>query len=450
MSPSGDQRWFSEGLAEEILGALARVPDLRVVARQSSFALADAAIGEIGERLGVTHVLSGSVRTEGERARIGAQLTEVESQRALWSRDFRPELTSVLDAQEEIARAVVDALEVELGSIGETGLMMASTTNPLAHEDYLRGLQLWDRRSESDVLSAIEHFREAVQLDSTYAAAWAGLAYAYLVLPEYSPTADVERVRSQSESAAARALSLDPEQPDALTAMGWGRMIHHYDWQGAEELTGRSLTKDSTNVHALHWQSHVLSWQGHHAEALALARKAIDLDPLSSIMRENLAYILMEAREHDEALRQLERVLSQEPNRTSIYRTIWNVNTRMGRYETAAEALTTWLVGIGRDAAAATELAREFADAAARFGETGQPGTLSRALVDSLQPGLEITGQLYAAVGNQDATLEILEQAYRERAGARSLLSMKVNPLYDFLREDPRFQQLERQVGLED
>ncbi len=450
MSPSGDQRWFSEGLAEEILGALARVPDLRVAARQSSFALSDATIGEIGDQLGVTHVLSGSVRTEGDRARIGAQLTEVESQRALWSRDFRPELTSVLDAQEEIARAVVDALEVELGSIGEAQLMMASTASPVAHEEYLRGLQLWDRRSEPDVLSAIDHFRHAVELDSTYAAAWAGLAYAYLVLPEYSPTADVERVRNQSESAAARALSLDPEQPDALTAMGWGRMIHHYDWQGAEDLIGQALAVDSTNVHALHWRSHVSSWQGRHAEAVALARKATELDPLSSIMRQNLAYILMEARQYSEALRELDRVLSAEPSFTISHRTIWNINTRMGRYERAAGALTAWLVRTGRDAAAVTELSREFAEAAARFGEMGQPGTFSGELVDRVQPGLEIAGQLYAAVGDRETTLELLEQAYRERSGARSLLSVKVNPLFEFMRDDPRFQQLVRRVGLED
>ena len=278
----------------------------------------------------------GSVRTEEDRAIIGARLTEVETQRALWSRDFRPELTSVLDAQEEIARAVVNALEVELGPIGETRLMQASTTNPVAHEEYLRGLQQWNRRSEPSVLSSIDHFREAVRLDSMYAAAWAGLAYAWLVLPEYSPTADVERVRVESEEAAARALALDPVQPDALTAQGWGRMIHHYDWQGAEDLIGRALDVDSTNVNALHWQSHVLSWQGRHGDAVALARKAVDMDPLSAIMRQNLGFILMEAREYDEALRQIGIALSRDPGFTISYRTIWNVNTRAGRYEAAA------------------------------------------------------------------------------------------------------------------
>ena len=450
MSPSSDQAWFGEGLAEEILGALTRIPDLRVVARQSSFALVDATIGEIETRLGVTHVLSGSVRREGSRARIRAQLTQVGTQGVIWSRNFQPELSSVLDAQEEIARAVVEALEVEVGSIGNTGIMPASTANPLAYEHYLRGLQFWNRRSEADILSAIEHFRQAVGLDSSYAAAWAGLAYGYLVLPEYSPTADVQRVRDQSAVAAQKALEIDPDQPDALTAMGWGRMIYHYDWQGAEALIARALALDSTNVNALHWQSHVSSWQGRPAEAVALARKAVKLEPLSSIIRQNLAFILMEAREYDAALREVDRVLSMESSFNVSIRSIWNIHTRMGRYEKAGEALETWLVQTGRDAVAAAELAREFSVAAARFGSTGQAGTLSRKLVDRLQPGVEVAGQLYAAVGDRETTLELLEQAARERAGARNLLSIKVNPLYNFLRDDPRFRDLMRQVGLDD
>ncbi|MGW8281767.1 MAG: hypothetical protein ACWGON_00585, partial [Gemmatimonadota bacterium] len=164
MSPSGDQQWFGEGLAEEILGALARVPDLRVVARESSFALEGATIGEIGEQLGVTHVLSGSVRTEGERVRIRAQLTEVAGEVGVWSRDFQPGLASVLDAQEEIARAVVDALEVELAELGGVAIMSASTSNPIAYENYLRALRLWNRRSEPDILLAIDHLGQAVAL----------------------------------------------------------------------------------------------------------------------------------------------------------------------------------------------------------------------------------------------------------------------------------------------
>ena len=449
MSPSGDQQWFGEGVAEEILGALARVPDLRVVARESSFALEGATIGEIAERLGVTHVLSGSVRTEGNRARIRAQLTEVEGESGVWSREFQPELTSVLDAQEEIARAVVDALEVELAALGSAAIMSASTANPIAHENYLRALRLWNRRSEPDILLAIDHLGQAVSLDPDYAAAWAGLAYAHLVLPEYSPTADVERARTESTAAAVRALEIDPDQPDALTAMGWVRMIHHYDWTAAEENIERALSLDPSSVNALHWQSHVLSWSGRFLEALLLARRAADLDPLSAVIRTNLAFILMEAREYEEGLQQLEIVLDSDPDFGVGHRTMWNINTRMGRHEAAAESLETWFVRTGRDATAASELAAEFLVARRTWVESGQQQTLSRELVDRLQPGLEVSGQLYASVGDRDTTLELLERGYRERAGSRSLLSAKVNPLYDFLRDDPAFRDLLRRLGLD-
>ncbi|HSG08278.1 MAG TPA: tetratricopeptide repeat protein [Longimicrobiales bacterium] len=448
MSASRDQAWFGEGVAEEILAALTRVPNLSVVARQSSFALRDAPLADIAGQLGVTHVLSGSVRTEGSRARIRAQLTEVASHAEVWSRDFQPELTSVLDAQEEIARAVVGALEIELGAIQTGSIMSASTHNPMAYEHYLRGLRLWNRRSESDILSSVDHFRQAVEADSGYAAAWAGLAYAHLVLPEYSPTADVQLARDQSARAAERALAIDANQPDALTAMGWGRMIHHYDWSGAEEFIAHALRVDPTNVNALHWQSHVLSWQGRHGEAVRLARRATEIDPLSVVMRQNLAFILMEAGEYEEGLREAERALAREPNFEPSLQFRWSVNTRLGRFDAAAEDLEMWLTGTGRDPVAARALAAAFRTGASGFRDANRPGRLPAELVSRLQPGLEVSGQLYASVGDKATTLGILEQAYRERAGARSLLSIGINPLYDFMRDDPDFLDLLGRVGL--
>jgi TolB-like protein/tetratricopeptide (TPR) repeat protein len=448
MSASGDQAYFGEGVAEEILAGLTRLPGLRVVARQSSFALRDAPLADISDQLGVTHVLSGSVRTEGSRARIRAQLTEVSGQTEVWSRDFQPELSSVLDAQEEIARAVVDALEIELGEIHTGSIMSASTRVPIAHEHYLRGLRLWNRRSESTILSAIDHFEEAVKADPDYAAAWAGLAYAHLVLPEHSPSADVQLARDRSAAAAQQALEIDPDQPDALTAMGWGRMIHHYDWAGAEELIARALRMDPTNVNALHWQSHVLSWLGRHEEAIRLARQTVESDPLSVIMRQHLAFILMEAREYEEGLREAERTLAREPNFEPSLQFKWNVNTRMGRLDEAAADLESWLVSIGRDAVAARELAGIFLSSVKMFRDEGRPGEIPTDLMDRLQPGLEFSGQLYASVGDRAGTLEILERGYRERAGSRSLLSIGINPLYDFMRDDPDFQDLLERVGL--
>lgn len=393
-------------------------------------------------------MLSGSVQADGEVATISAQLVEVDEEREIWARDFRPPLGQYGDARQQITRSVVDALEIELGEIESSRLMERTTTQALAYEHYLRGLQLWDRRSEAEILRAIDHFRAAVEVDADYAAAWAGLSYAYLVLPEYSTRADVEDVRAASRAAAQRALDLDPEQSDALTAMGWGRLVQDYEWRVAEELIGRALRLDPTNVRALHWQSHVLSWQGRHQEAVALASRAAELDPLSPIMRQNLGYILMEAGMYGEALSQLEQVLMRDPNYAVSIRTGWNVETRRKRFAQAGERLESWLVARGRDATAARALAAEFVSDARSFAETGQAEELSPRLVEVLDMGIEIEGQLHAAVGDADRTLSTLEQAYRERAGARNLLSIGINPLYGFLRNDPGFEEMVERVGL--
>ncbi len=156
----------------------------------------------------------------------------------------------------------------------------------------------------------------------------------------------------------------------------------------------------------------------------------------------------MEARRFEEALQENDRVLRPETNFVVANRTRWNINTRMHRYEDAAAGLRAWLVGAGRDEAAADQLAGVYAEAARAFGANGTAGTLPEELIDRLNPGVEIEGQLYASVGDREKTLELLEQGYRERAGARNLLSIGINPLYDFLREDPAFQDLVRRIGL--
>ena len=450
LTSQADEALLGEGLAEEILGALTGIPGLRVIATESSFALAGRPISEIREAIGVSHVLTGTIRMVGEDVQIEARLLETEGEEVVWQRGFQPERSSYYRTQEQIARAVVNVLEVELGPIGAYALMNAATDNVRAHQEYLRGLRLWNHRSEPDILAAISHFSDAVELDPDYAAAWAGLSLAYLVLPEYSPDADVVRVREASASAAQRALELEPDQVDALTAMGWGRMIHHYDWQGAEDLIARALSLDPTNVNALHWQSHVLSWQGRHDEALELARTAVELSPLSPIMRQNLGFILMEAREYEEALDQYSILDASDPEFGIAKRTVWNINTRLGNLERAADALVEWLTFRGSDASTARQLASEFVDGARSFRTSGTKGGFSPGLVERARLGLEIEGQLLAAVGDADGTLEVLERAYLERAGGRNLLSIRVNPLYDFLRDDPRFLDLLERVGLDD
>jgi hypothetical protein len=141
--------------------------------------------------------------------------------------------------------------------------------------------------------------------------------------------------------------------------------------------------------------------------------------------------------------------LAREPNFEPSLQFRWNVNTRIGRFDQAARDLEIWLVAVGRDAVAARQLAAFFRSAAAEFRNENRPGELPKELMDRLQPGLEVSGQLHASVGDKAAALEVLEQGYRERAGSRSLLSIGINPLYDFLRDDPEFMDLVERVGLD-
>ena len=228
--------------------------------------------------------------------------------------------------------------------------------------------------------------------------------------------------------------------------MGWNRLIHYYDWEEAEALLRRALEAQSNNTNALHWLSHVLSWQGQSEEAIALARRAIEVDPNSRLMARNLSYILTDAGEFEASIALAQETIGRYPDQFEQLGELWLTYLRAGRPEDATEYLTKWAAHTGRD----EEAAREVAHAFNRHGQTGEPQRLPRELVDRVKFGSEDLGQVYAFLGDAKNALSSLEQAYEERSGSRSVLSMKLNPGYDFIREAPRFQELVKKVGLGD
>ncbi|MEE9142893.1 MAG: tetratricopeptide repeat protein, partial [Gammaproteobacteria bacterium] len=190
---------------------------------------------------------------------------------------------------------------------------------------------------------------------------------------------------------------------------------------------------------------HVLSWQGRHEEALGWARQAVEADPLSNLMKGNLGYILMDAGEFDRAIAIDDELLEREPN-SSRMRNLWLTYLRAGRPEEAANALERWASATDRDPEAAEEVGGLFI----QYKDTGEPAFLSSDLVARLEIGSEDLAQVYAFIGDRESTLAALESAYRERSGSRSVLSMKVNPGYDFVRDNPRFVELMRLVRLQE
>ena len=241
-----------------------------------------------------------------------------------------------------------------------------------------------------------------------------------MLLPEYSATMDRNLVFEKSEAAAKRALSLDPDLPEVLSSMGWNRLIHYYNWTEAEAMLRRALEIQSNNTNALHWLSHVLSWQGQHMEAIELATRAVDVDPLSTLMQINLSSIHMDAGDFDAAIRIAHDVRNREPDYPELFGTLYLLYLRAGRVAEAAEALQQWAVATGRDVEAATHVGQAFVD----YQQTGQPVQLATDLVVRLELGSDDLGQAYAFVGDGRSALDALEGAFQERSGSRSVLSM--------------------------
>jgi tetratricopeptide (TPR) repeat protein len=204
------------------------------------------------------------------------------------------------------------------------------------------------------------------------------------------------------------------------------------------------LELQANNSGALHWLSHVLSWQGHHTEAIAVARQAVEVDPYSPLMTMNLAYILMDDGRFAETAKYRERTLELRPDYTELWRNTWLTLMRAGEFDNATEALVNWAAGTGRDVDKARQLGRILEQSQS----TGNMAQFPQDLLANLGIGNENLGQVYAAGGDADSAIAEIKIALDERAGSRSVLSMKINPLYDFFRDDPRFIEMLKETNL--
>jgi len=439
---------FTVGIHDDLLTQLSKIGALKVISRTSILRYKDTekAIPEIAADLGVGHVVEGGVQRVGDNVRINVQLIAADSDEHLWADTYDREISAanIFAIQTEIATSIAHALQATLTQDDQHRLDSIPTDNLEALEAYFNGKRLADLRGAGHIEDAIREFERSVSLDPEFAMAYAGLGYAWLLLPEYSATADRKLTRDSSKAAISRALELDPDLSSAQAFMGWSKMVHEYDWVTAERYLRRALELQPHNSDALHWLSHVLSWQGFHEEAIATARKAVEVDPFSPLMNMNLAYILMDDRRFEETDYYRELTLQLQPDYTELWRNTWLTWMRAGRWEKATEALVNWAQGTGRD----VELARRLGEMLELGNSTGEVARFPGELLASLALGTENLGQVYAAGGDAENALEQLRIALDERAGSRSVLSMKINPLYDFIRDDPRFIDLMREANL--
>ena len=438
--------FLSEGVHDELMTRLAQISDLRVISRTSVMEYKDTTrnIRQIGEELGVGSILEGGVQRADDTVRINVQLIDTRTDEHIWAETYDRELnaTNLFEIQSEISMAIAEQLKATLSDQEQERIGVIPTDSMEALEAYFSGKRALNQRGPDSMRIAIDAFKQAVSIDPKFSLAWSGLAEAWLELPNYVAVTDTVRVRIEAAAAANRAIALDPDSPNAAATLGWHQLLHNYDWGGAETSFKDALAVDASNVNALHWYSHLLSWQGKHDEAIAVARKALEADPRSTLMFTNLSYILMDARQWDEAFDIGAEVLQREPY-SALMANMWIGKIRARRPLEAAIQLQEWARATGRDVEAAMALGELIVRSQSGEADVEAPEDL----IARLEIGAEVP-EIYAGLGNAEKTITTLQNAYQTGIGFRSLLSMRINPSYDFIRDDPRFIELLGEIGL--
>ena len=445
LSSDAEQEYFSEGLTEELIGRLASLRELRVISRTSVMQYKDSTkpTPQIARELGVDAIVEGSVLRSGNRVRIAAQLISAAEDRSLWAASYDRDQRDILALQSEVAREIVDNIDLTVAAKDRERLTAARKVDPEAHEFYLRAQHHWARRNAEDIRTAIALYDKAIERDPTYADAHAGRAQAYALLGGYEMSPQEGYIR-KARAAALRALELDSRLSQAHTSLAVIAQNYDWDWQTAEKEYQEAIRLDPNNATAHHWYAEYLGFQGRFDEAFTEIGRAEQLDPKSLIIQTDHAAILIYARQYDRAVALLQAVLQQEPDFPRAHGLLQSTYILQDKPELALAEVqngkmkeySAWKVAL---------IARA-------YDRTGQHRKAEQALAELRKMDRErradaISLIIACSTGHlKDEAFAWLELAYQQHSNALS--SLKVNPIYDPLRSDPRFDDLLQRIGL--
>lgn len=445
-SPDPDNEFLSDGITDELIDALAKVEGLRVASRTSVFALKGKPqdVRAIGALLDVSEVLEGTVRRSGNELRITAQLTSTEDGSLVWSQRYDRRLDDVFAIQDEIARTIVNTLRATSFRDSRDQPISRGTDNVQAYGLYLRGRYAWNKRSQGGVVEAIQYFEQAIQVDPGYALAYTGLADAYALHIDYR-NVSVHEGFERAKEYARKALELDESLAEAHASLAWSLFIYDWDWEAAAAEFRRSIQLDPQYATAHQWYGFLLASQGRFDEALIEAHSAQEGDPGSVSIRRSLGYTYFYARRFERAKYHLSRAIAMNPDAEESYRVLGLIHTFAGEHDEAERVLREALVLPG----AATYTHVTLSLALARAGDKSYAEETLKQLEDKrrndyISP-VELA-TLEVALGHNEKALDWMDEAYRERRGW--LAYLKVHPVVDPLRNEPRFLDLVDRMAL--
>ena len=443
LSRDPDNAYFSEGIQDEILTRLAKIGDFKVISRTSTekYKSAPENLREIARQLGVANILEGSVQKASDQVRVNVQLINALNDAHLWADTYDRKLTDIFAVESEIAKTVAETLQAKLDGRAEKELASRPTENPEAHQLYLKGRYFWNKRGTENLKKSIDYFQQAIDLDPNYALAYAGLADAYSIMPNYAgtpPGADVPRALA----AARKAVELDDNLAEAHTSLA-NALYQIVQLPAADSEFRRAIELNPNYATAHHWFGAALFGQGRYPEAWVELQRAHELDPLSLVTNCDYALALAERGQTDEAIDQIRQTIDFEPTFRPSHDVLGQILEDQGRlseaipeYEKACQLSAT-----PDDLAM---LAHAYAKAG-RMAET-------RKILDELTNrsrwsyvGPYALAVVHLALGDKEEALRLLEKSFEERdillQGQYG--SLKIDKRLDPLRGDPRFQKLE-------
>ncbi|MGH9949162.1 MAG: tetratricopeptide repeat protein [Pyrinomonadaceae bacterium] len=438
LSSSPDDEYFCDGLAEELLNALAKIDGLKVAARTSAFSFKgkDTEISEIGQKLGVRNILEGSVRKSGDRLRITVQLVNASDGYHVWSERYDREMRDIFDVQDEITLAVVDALKLKLFGDVKSAVLKKATENAEAHELYLRGRALWSRRTYPDFTKAIRCFERAIELDPIYASAYAGLADCYTFLAYFEACSPGE-MEPKVRLAVEKAIELGPALAECHSSLAIYKTFFEFDIDYGEKELRKAIAINPNSSLAHYWLCSVLAALARFEESIAEGKLALKLDPLSPVVNATLARALCCAGQYDKAIELSYENFELLPD---FFFSHWVIGWAYGQKGDLGKAIDHFRMAV-KDSG--LTIYGYLGKALVKAGQTDE----ARGLLNELEEQTKhryvspvASAVILAELGEMPKALDMLEKARQLRA--IHLMWTRCDPIFEVFRSEPKFQEI--------
>jgi TolB-like protein/DNA-binding winged helix-turn-helix (wHTH) protein/Tfp pilus assembly protein PilF len=441
----GDE-YFADGMTDELITNLAKISALRVTSYTSvsKYKTTSKPLPQVAQELQVDGIVEGSVLRSGDQVRITAQLIYAPRDQHLWAEEYQRYVRDVLYLQREVARDIAEQVRVTLTPNEQKRLATAGAVDPVAYESYLRGRSFWNQRSEASLLKAIDQFNKAIEADPGYAPAYSGLADCYTTLG-YLSYLDPLDAFPRARDAATKALELDPSLAEAHTSLAYFNLYHAWNWAEAENEFKKAIELNPNYATAHDWYSYYLMAMGRFDDAWKEVNRAHELDPLSVTISTDIGFNYYYRRSYDEAINQLRATLSVSPKFPLAHLWLGRAYQQKKMYSEAIDefnktdaALPGWIVTI--------------AGMGHAYGEWGHQAEAKQVLVRLNEMAREkyVTpygvALVYAGLGDKDQAFAWLNKAVAGRS--HWLVWLNRDPRWDRIRSDPRFDDLQKRVGL--